>query len=305
MNTSKQVNVMIGLLFVAFLTFGAYIAHENRRAEAARGAQDELKAERGATIFVNNCRTCHGLEGKGTQEGGIAPPLDRTSFRVIPKGDTQYQPTPDGEAATLRNFIFNTISCGRTNAAMPSWSERHGGPLSDTQINYLVLLITDARWEVVKKIGEEHDTATTPPTKREDILVKDPSTLSLTSKNCGQYNPLSAKEFYERDPLKPLPGSNAPAAAAVAAAGPASGPTVQGVAVADFYQKTCAVCHGNKRQGVVGPALTPQRLTNTDEFYFNTIKNGRSGTAMPAWGAAGLTDDDIKALVQFVKNVQP
>lgn len=304
MNTSKQVNVMIGLLFVAFLTFGAYIANENHRAEAAREAQDELKAERGATLFVSNCRTCHGLEGKGTEEGGIAPALNRPSFRIVPKGDKEYVATPDGEAAALRNFLFNTISCGRTNTAMPTWSEHQGGPMSDTQINYIVLMITQGRWDLVTKIGEEHDQATTPPTTKADILVKDPAALSLTAKNCGQFNPLSAKEFYDRDPLKPL-SAGASAAATAAPKSAASGPSVQGVPVADFFQKTCATCHGNKRQGIVGPALTPQRLTNTDDFYFNTIKNGRPGTAMPAWGAAGLKDDDIKALVQFIKNVEP
>ncbi|TAJ20038.1 MAG: c-type cytochrome [Dehalococcoidia bacterium] len=305
MNTSKQVNVMIGLLFVAFLTFGAYIARENGRAEAARENQEELKAERGATIFVNNCRTCHGLEGKGTEEGGIAPALNRPQFLVVPKGDKQYEPTPDGEATALHNFLFNTIACGRTNTAMPTWSEHHGGPLSDTQINYLVLMITRGRWDLVTEIGHEHDSATTPPTKKEDILVTDPAKLSLTTKNCGQFNPLTAKEFYDRDPLKPLAGSGAPAAAAAAPKAAPSGPTVQGVAVADFFQKTCATCHGNKRQGIVGPALTPAKLTNTDDFYFQTIKNGRPGTAMPSWGAAGLNEADIKALVTFIKTVEP
>ncbi len=303
MNTSKQVNVMIGLLFVAFLTFGAYIANENNRAEAAREAQDELKAHRGATIFVNNCRSCHGLEGKGAEEGGIAPALNRPSFRIIGKDDPQYAVTPEGEVNGLRNFLFNTIACGRTNTAMPTWSERHGGPLSDTQINYLVLMITEGRWDMVTEIGEEHDSATTPPTTKDDILVKDPASLSLTAKNCGQFNPLSAKEFYERDPFKAAgapagPGAGAPTAQP-------SGPSVQGVPVADFFLKTCATCHGNKRQGLVGPALTPERLTNTDDFYFNTIKNGRPNTAMPPWGEAGLKDDDIKALVQFIKTVQP
>lgn len=302
MNTSKQVNVMIGLLFVAFLTFGAYIANENNRAEAAREAQDELKAHRGATLFVNNCRTCHGLEGKGTEEGGVAPPLNRPSFRIIGKGDPELPPTPEGEANGLKSFLFNTIACGRTNTAMPTWSEKQGGPLSDTQINYLVLMITEGRWDLVTEIGEEHDSATTPPTTKDDILVKDPKQLSLTAKNCGQFNPLSAKEFYERDPFR-APGAATPADGAPKAG--ASGPSVQGVPVADFFQKTCATCHGAKRQGIVGPALTPERLTNTDDFYFNTIKNGRPGTAMPAWGAVGLKDDDIKALVQFIKTVQP
>lgn len=304
MNTSKQVNAMIGLLFVSFLAFGAYIANENNRAEAARVAQDDLKAHRGATLYVNNCRTCHGMEGKGTEAGAIAPALDRASFRIVGKGDKQYVTTPDGEAATLRNFLFNTIACGRTNTSMPAWSERHGGPLSDTQINYLVLLMAQGRWDLVTEIGHEVDSHTDPPTTREDIIVTDPSTLSLTAKNCGQFNPLTAKEFYERNPLKPLAGGASAPAAAEPKAAP-SGPTVQGVAVADFYQKTCAACHGNKRQGIVGPALTPASLTNTDEFYFNITKNGKPGTAMPAWGVAGLKDDDIKALVQFIKNVQP
>lgn len=303
MNTSKQVNAMIGLLFVAFLAFGAYIANENNRAEAARETQDDLKAYRGATIFVNNCRTCHGLEGKGTEEGGIAPALNRESFRIVGKTDTQYVATPDGEAATLRNFLFNTLVCGRTNTAMPTWSEKHGGPLSDTQINYLVLMITQGRWDLVTEIGHEHD-APLSKIELDARVVKDPSVLSVTSKNCGQFNPLSAKEFYDRTALVAKASGGAPAAAAPKA-GPVTGPAVQGVAVADFFQKTCATCHGNKRQGIVGPALTPQRLTNTDEFYFNTVKNGRAGTAMPAWGAAGLTDADITALVTFVKTVQP
>lgn len=304
MNTSKQVNAMIGLLFVAFLAFGAYIANENNRAEAAREAQEDLKAHRGATIFVNNCRTCHGLEGKGTEEGAIAPALNRESFRVIGKSDSQYLATPEGEATTLRNFLFNSIACGRTNTSMPTWSERHGGPLSDTQINYLVLLITSNRWDLVTEVGHEVDSHTDPPTKPEDIIVTDPATLSLTTKNCGQYNPLSAKEFYERTALV-AKSSGAPVASSAPKAGPVTGPAVQGVAVADFYQKTCASCHGNKRQGVVGPALTPQRLTSADDVYFNIIKNGRAGTAMPAWGPAGLTDADITALTTFIKTVNP
>ena len=304
MNTSKQVNAMIGLLFVAFLAFGAYIANENNRAEAARENQEDLKAYRGATIFVNNCRMCHGLEGKGTEEGAIAPALQRESFRIINKDDSQYVATPEGEATTLRNFLFNTLVCGRTNTAMPAWSDKHGGPLSETQINYLVLLITQDRWDLVKEIGEEMDGHTDPPTTREQIIVKDLTTLSVTTKNCGQYNPLSAKEFYERTALVAKASGGAPVAAAPKA-GPVMGPAVQGVAVADFYQKTCATCHGKTRQGIIGPALTPQRLTNTDEFYFNTLVMGRPGTAMPSWRAAGLTDADMNALVTFMKTVQP
>lgn len=84
-----------------------------------------------------------------------------------------------------------------------------------------------------------------------------------------------------------------------------AGDTVKDMPVAEFFAGNCAVCHGQNREGLVGPALTPERLTQPDDFYFETIKNGRPGTAMPSWGAAGLSDDDIHALVHFVKTVEP
>ncbi len=81
--------------------------------------------------------------------------------------------------------------------------------------------------------------------------------------------------------------------------------TVQGEPVADFFAANCAVCHGQNREGLVGPALTPESLTEADEFYFETIRDGRPGTAMPSWAAAGLTDSDINALVTFITTVEP
>ena len=86
---------------------------------------------------------------------------------------------------------------------------------------------------------------------------------------------------------------------------PAAG-MVQGIPVAEFFQANCAVCHGQNREGLVGPALTPERLTQPDEFYHDTILNGRPGTAMPSWAATkGLNDADANALVQFLKHVEP
>ena len=86
---------------------------------------------------------------------------------------------------------------------------------------------------------------------------------------------------------------------------PAAG-MVQGIPVAEFFQANCAVCHGQNREGLVGPALTPERLTQPDAFYHDTILNGRAGTAMPAWASVkGLNDADADALVQFLKHVEP
>jgi len=160
MNTAKQVNIMIGLLLLSFLAFGIYYINEGKRAEAARANQTELMAHRGADLFVANCRSCHGMEGMGPDEGNFAPKLNNMAFLVLDGNNPFNLPvTPEGEARGIHDFLFETISCGRTNTAMPPWSELHGGPLSDVQINYLVTLITEARWDLVAEVGHEHDLA--------------------------------------------------------------------------------------------------------------------------------------------------
>ncbi len=71
-------------------------------------------------------------------------------------------------------------------------------------------------------------------------------------------------------------------------------------AIPQYFSDACGGCHGADRQGGVGPALIPGRLTSRDEFYFNTIKNGRPGTIMPSWGNLGLTDQEIWGLVGYI-----
>ncbi len=68
----------------------------------------------------------------------------------------------------------------------------------------------------------------------------------------------------------------------------------------DFYQGSCAGCHGAARGGGRGPSLLPDRLTETDERYFEIIKNGESG-GMPAWGNR-MTDEEIMALIGFLRS---
>jgi len=75
-----------------------------------------------------------------------------------------------------------------------------------------------------------------------------------------------------------------------------------GKPINQFFADTCGGCHGPHREGGTCPALIPERLTSNDDFYFNTIKNGRAGTVMPAWGQAGITDDEIWALIGFARS---
>lgn len=318
MNTSKQVNAMIGLLGLLVIILGAYAINEGSRQASAREEILERNLDRGARMFVNNCRSCHGMEGKGSEQGAFAPALHRDSFLIIAEHNEDFEPTPAGEAEALRTFLRNTIACGRTGSPMPTWAERYGGPLSDTKIDQLVtFLTTPGAWEGYEEIQNEHLEDVFPEIHnrdeayekdREATLVKlsDVPTLSITEANCGQYTGTTAAPFRIREPFvargaAPKAGDGTPKTKA-----PPSGPLVKGLAVASFFQANCAVCHGAQRQGGVGPALLPARLTQPDEFYANVIANGRPGTAMPAWRqTAQLTDEEIQNLVTFVKTTNP
>jgi mono/diheme cytochrome c family protein len=102
----------------------------------------------------------------------------------------------------------------------------------------------------------------------------------------------------------------------------AAGPTLSGggrAYAADAsldFKIFCARCHGEAGKGD-GPdgatlATKPQNFTDcapmgklTDDVIFNAIKGGGSSVGlpadMPAWGE-GLNDDQIKALVQYLRS---
>lgn len=78
---------------------------------------------------------------------------------------------------------------------------------------------------------------------------------------------------------------------------------VGGKEVGEYYTLNCSACHGAGREGIsgLGLPLQPDVLTEDDDFYRDTIANGRSGTVMPAWADAGLSDAEIDALVAFIR----
>jgi len=197
MNTSKQVNVMIGLLFLLVLTFGLYFVwDQNVRSGAASERQVEDNAERGGKLFATNCRICHGPKGQASLENSNFPgaPLNLESFRAF---------TTQGDLNELRQRLTDTIRCGRVGTLMPPWSKvDKTGPLSNTQIDQLVTLITGSGdegvshnpegvsqlgWEEALLLAEELDRlpAQGPLLVIREVLSTGDTTITLSDAHIG------------------------------------------------------------------------------------------------------------------------
>jgi cytochrome c553 len=68
------------------------------------------------------------------------------------------------------------------------------------------------------------------------------------------------------------------------------------------FRNICGFCHEDYgRHAGKGPQLMND--TNSDEYLFNRIKNGKPGR-MAAFGGA-FTDDQIRELVVFIRSLRP
>lgn len=71
------------------------------------------------------------------------------------------------------------------------------------------------------------------------------------------------------------------------------------------FTRTCAPCHGEQAQGLIGPNLTDDRWIHggTVEQIFQSVAKGWPAKGMPPWGRA-LKPDEISALVSYVRSLQ-
>lgn len=98
-------------------------------------------------------------------------------------------------------------------------------------------------------------------------------------------------------PQPPETGGEAAATAEPAGGDPTNGATV--------FAQNCAGCHGeNAAGGSVGPTLVSAELkAQSDDFFRETILNGRAGTAMPAWEGR-LSAQDIEDVIAYLRSLQ-
>jgi cytochrome c5 len=101
----------------------------------------------------------------------------------------------------------------------------------------------------------------------------------------------------------PPPAAPAPASPAPQAAAPAAPVNTVGEGV---YKKTCVMCHGSGVGGApkVGDAADwgARAAKGVDQLYAHAIAGftGEKGMMPPKGGSAALTDDEVKAAVDFM-----
>ncbi len=73
----------------------------------------------------------------------------------------------------------------------------------------------------------------------------------------------------------------------------------------DRFARSCASCHGERAQGLIGPNLTDDRWIHggSVEQVFQTIAKGWPAKGMPPWGRA-LQSEELGALVSYVRSLQ-
>jgi len=74
---------------------------------------------------------------------------------------------------------------------------------------------------------------------------------------------------------------------------------------ASRFARSCAACHGDRAQGLIGPNLTDDRWIHggSVEQIFQTVAKGWPAKGMPPWGRA-LTPDELAAVVSYVRSLQ-
>jgi mono/diheme cytochrome c family protein len=186
MNTGKQINAMVVVLFLTLIAVGAYTIWDPFRSESAEDEQTEKTANFGAETFERNCRICHGDRGEGGAAGGrltAAVPLDREELQGIQDG--VFVQAAYDEAFRL---VTNTIRCGRAGTAMPVWGDDQGGTLNEEQIRQLAVLITLGRWDLAQEHADHTDAEATEHAEIEMDGGLPADATQLTVSNAGPFS---------------------------------------------------------------------------------------------------------------------
>jgi len=140
-----QLEILLGTIFV-LLSMGILIYlgfKEPTRMQDYERIQAAEQIEFGAGLFEANCTRCHGTQAQGT---ALAPCLRCEELFTTRLDEVGWE-------GSLEDYVISVITTGRQvstrpelypgggKPAMPTWSEKLGGPLRDDQIRAIAAFI--------------------------------------------------------------------------------------------------------------------------------------------------------------------
>jgi mono/diheme cytochrome c family protein len=277
-----NLQILLGaiIVLVTSVIILVYGINEEERMKETERAQRARAIEQGAMLFEAQCSRCHGTQGLGI--AGLCPPLNDRYFFDERMGEVNW-------SGTLEDYIVATVSSGRLAStrpqtfpgqgapAMPSFSERYGGPLREDQIRNIATFITN--WE-------ETATLVAMPTPPAGPVVGSDITKELPEGNAqaGETlaTTLACTACHIAAPTGPawLPSGSEPGIGERAAAR---------IAQPDY----------------TGQATTPEQYLFESIVAPNTfIISGFAANIMPLNYANTLTDQDMADLIAYLLSIK-
>lgn len=153
----RTVRYLMLLIFLFALALAAGALHVR--------AQSPDQLEAGARLYAENCAVCHGPNG----EGRVGATLNKDWPAIRPE-------------ATVKTIIEDGVE----GAVMPAWAQKNGGPLSDAEIESLVVYILSWQTGGVPNLTPQPTVTPLPPITPIPNVKGDPNQgAMLFHENCA------------------------------------------------------------------------------------------------------------------------
>ncbi len=152
---SPILKILIGIasLLIAFVVIFLTTITEDPRMALQTMNWEARSIENGAELYVGNCASCHGPDGKGLP--GVAPALQSHYFFTERIKDVNY-------LGSLESYVLLTVAAGRpskTNTQwaqiMPTWGNTYGGPMRPDQVQQVSDYVMNFRDAALAQSAEE------------------------------------------------------------------------------------------------------------------------------------------------------
>jgi len=277
---APALKILIGIFAVGggIVLLTLLLLLEPARMEAQTENWDGRAIEKGADIFVNNCASCHGVNGQGNP----GPALNSRYFFTQRLDDV-------GFTGSIEDYIALTVNSGRPSKhnpqwgglVMATWGEAFGGPLRMDQVENVAHYI--ANWEstAVNQSMEED-----PWIPFQDVTPKVPIEQVYQEEGAGPVEPAPARPPEE---LFTSMGCVACHNRALPQTDTERGPVAPNLG-------NLAETAGNFVEGMSAEEYVHQSIVDPNAY----IVEGYNPNVMPQTFAQQMTEEEINSLVEWL-----